>query len=365
MVSETFHSQGAVLTDSGTSALVLALRLAAPASGTVGLPAYGCVDLVAAALRAGVRVRLYDIDPATLSPDLDSVHRLVQRGVDAIVVAHLFGYAADVPGVQRIASANGVTVIEDAAQGAGGSLASRRLGSLGDLSVVSFGRGKGLCAAGGGALLVPNTEWQRRLDEIIFPMPGRGMGGLSAAMVQWILGRPAVYAIPSSIPWLHLGEMVYHPASEPGPMSAASMSLVPSAFALEADDIAYRRRAARSLDAAVHDDGDLARVTPIAGSHPGYLRYALRDVRGDRRPEPALGIVRPYPRALPAYPELAPVLVPAEPTMHGGIEIARTLLTLPTHRFVRPRDLAAAVAWMDAGIPRDIRPKTPDTRSSR
>ena len=58
-----------VLTDSGTSALILALQALVPAGGTVAYPAYACIDLTAAALGAGMRVRLYDLDPATLSPD--------------------------------------------------------------------------------------------------------------------------------------------------------------------------------------------------------------------------------------------------------------------------------------------------------
>src|SRR5690606_10994117 len=79
---ERFGASGTVLTDSGTSALVLALRLAAGRGGTVAYPAYGCVDLAAAAEYAGVRVRLYDLDPTTLSPDLDSVAAVLRRGVD-------------------------------------------------------------------------------------------------------------------------------------------------------------------------------------------------------------------------------------------------------------------------------------------
>src|SRR5262249_44483228 len=122
--------------------LVLAMRIAAGTSGVVGLPSYACVDLAAAALGAGVRVRLYEVDPATLSPDLDSVRRMISRGVSAIVIAHLFGYPSDVPAVRELADREGVPVIEDAAQGAGGSLHQTRLGALGELAVLSFGRGK-------------------------------------------------------------------------------------------------------------------------------------------------------------------------------------------------------------------------------
>jgi len=132
---------------------VLALRAFVPPGGSVAYPGYGCIDLSAAAVRAGVKVRLYDLDPVTLSPDLSSLGKTISRGVDAIVVAHMFGYPADVPGVRDLASNAGVTVIEDAAQAAGGTLETVPLGALADASILSFGRGKGTTAGSGGALL--------------------------------------------------------------------------------------------------------------------------------------------------------------------------------------------------------------------
>ena len=349
LVTRTFGCRATALTDSGTSALVLALRLAAPSGATIALPAYGCVDLVAAALFAGVRIRLYDIDPATLSPDLDSVRRVIERGVDAIVVAHLFGYAADVHGVQAIASASGVPVIEDAAQGAGGAVGNCRLGSIGDLAILSFGRGKGLCAGGGGALLASTDRWRSKVEELARLETRRGWSRLSTTAIQWMLGRPSVYALPAAVPWLHLGEMVYHPAAEPRGMSVVSTSLIASAFALESSDIAARRAHARALDAATSEARDLAVVVPIASSHPGYLRYALRDLTGRRRAETALGIVRPYPGTLADYPQIGSSIVGGEPPMRGAAEIARSLFTLPTHRFVARSDLVALSAWIEVG----------------
>lgn len=349
LVRSTFGVSEAVLTDSGTSALVLALRLAAPNGGTVAYPSYACVDLAAAARYAGVRVRLYDLDPDTLSPDLDSVAAVLERGVDAIVVAHLFGYPADVFGVRALAAPRGVTVVEDAAQGAGGSLNGRRLGSIGDLSLVSFGRGKGLCAGGGGALLASESRWQHALAELRLTSGGRGFGGLAKAAIQWALGRPSVYAIPSMIPWLRLGQMVYHPASEPASMDAAANVLLSSALALEPEDLATRRAHARELDTAASSVDDLRHVHAINGGNGGYLRYAVRDLSGRRSADATLGIARPYPVTMAEQVELAPVLAKAEPPTPGAVELRDTLFTLPTHRFVDARDISALSRWIAAG----------------
>src|SRR5262245_45814900 len=232
-----FAAERVVLTDSGTSALVLALRTVLPRESTVALPAYACPDLIAAARCAGARVRLYDVDISTLSPDLDSVRAVIDRGVDAIVVAHLFGYPADVASVQELATNAGVVVLEDAAQAAGGTLHGRRLGGLGDVSILSFGRGKGLCAGGGGALLVRRAERSAynatqdasEIDDAQAALPAvRGWSGLAATAMQWALGRPSLYALPAMLPFLHLGEMIYRDAGEPGGISTASRTLIES-----------------------------------------------------------------------------------------------------------------------------------------
>ncbi|MGH7720173.1 MAG: DegT/DnrJ/EryC1/StrS family aminotransferase, partial [Gemmatimonadaceae bacterium] len=176
-----------VLTDSGTSALIVALRIAAGKRGTVAFPGYACIDLAAAARFANVKVRLYDVQPSTLSPDLDSLRATLRRGVNAVVVAHLFGYPADVPAVTALAREEGAAVIEDAAQSAGGSLGGKRLGSLGALSLLSFGRGKGMTGGNGGALMATDPEWNRALGDA-----GAALGTLRAgwpdlavAAAQW------------------------------------------------------------------------------------------------------------------------------------------------------------------------------------
>jgi len=341
-----FEAPAAVMTDSGTAALVLALRLAASRTGVVAFPGYACVDLAAAARFAGVRVRLYDIDPETLSPDLESVARVVKRGVDALVVAHLFGYPANVIGVRGIASQHGVVLIEDAAQAAGGTLAGKPLGTLGDLVVLSFGRGKGLSVGGGGALLGMTSAWSNRVAESRLPEhASRGFSQLAKSAAQWALGRPSLYSIPASIPWLRLGEMVYHPAHEPRPLTLAGCALLPNVLTSEPAAVADRRRIAGELERAFRDSSDLAPITPVVSGESGYLRLAVRDLLGRHSPDAHLGIVRPYPRTLAEQPELRPVLMSGEPATPGAAEARRTMITVPTHRFLTRKDVASIVAW--------------------
>lgn len=351
IVAKQFGGHEVVFTQSGTAALVLAFRLMVPPGGTIGFPGYACLDLAAAARFAGVRVRVYDVDPVSLSADLASVERTLKRGVDALLVAHLFGYASDVRGVQRLAADAGVRVIEDAAQGAGGTLDGARLGSFGSLSVVSFGRGKGLCAAGGGAIIAHDDVWAARLRELTLPSAGVGLAAWAKLAAQWILGRPSVYALPAKLPFLRLGEMVYHAATEPTSMASISGALVASAFALEAEDLAIRRANARALETLAASAVDMQLIREIPGAVPGYLRLPVLDRSGARSPDPALGIVRPYPRAVIEQEEIQPALHAGEPDTPGAREMARNLFGLPVHRFVTASDIIALSNWMGNDSP--------------
>lgn len=340
-----FGAAAVALTDSGTSALVLAMRLTAGAGGTVALPAYGCIDLTAAAVFAGVRVRLYDVDPATLSPDLESVARTVSRGVDAIVVVHFYGYPADVPGVMRVAAEAGVSVIEDAAQGTGGRLDGTRLGALAPLSILSFGRGKGITGGRGGALILRDPGLAERAAALRLGDPPRGWSDAAVATVQWLLGRPSFYSLPASLPMLHLGEMIYHPAHEPSSLSHAAAALVRDALTYDDLEAGLRRRNAQAMLKGSEGTRGMEPVHVIARGESGYLRAAVRNGHG-RLIDQRLGMASGYPLTLMEQAELRPLLCAGEHEHPGAHELRRTLVTLPTHRFVSVRERELLARWV-------------------
>ncbi|HEX6534675.1 MAG TPA: DegT/DnrJ/EryC1/StrS family aminotransferase [Gemmatimonadaceae bacterium] len=342
-----FEARQVVLTDSGTSALVLALRLACGRGGTVAFPGYACVDLAAAARYAGVRVRLYDVDPGTLSPDLESLAGALKRGADAVVVAPLYGIPVDMHEVAVLANRYCATIIEDAAQGAGAMLDGKPVGALGTLSILSFGRGKGLSGGSGGALLSRDARFDDQVAGLAATVgrPRPGWSELAAASAQWALGRPRLYGIPSAIPTLRLGEMVYHPAHEPRSLSAASAALVCRALDRSDREVAIRRRIAAALAMAAEEGADICAPRPIPGAVPGYLRFPVLD-GGTRAARPDLGILRGYPRTLHEQEELRPVLVPGEPPTPGAETLRRSLFTLPTHSMLERADIERLGEWL-------------------
>ena len=350
-LADRFGAQALALTDSGTSALVLALRLAVGQGGTVAFPGYSCIDLAAAARLAGVRVRLYDVDPTTLSPDLDSVKRALQRGVDAVLVAHLYGYPADVPAVAELSRPFGVTVVEDAAQGAGGMLRGSRSGAFGPLSVLSFGRGKGTTGGSGGALMAVSRDWADRINTACETLrkASRGWTDLAAAAAQWMFGRPSLYGFPAAIPILRLGEMVYHPAHEPASLSSGAAALVCDALNMDDKEVEVRRHNVARLRAAA-TGSSLIPMEPVTGGIAGELRFPVRSM--NHAPAPKLGIYRGYPQTLAEQPELRPCLHDGEGEQVGALELRRSLLTLPSHSRLTSRDVANLQSWLRTPIAR-------------
>lgn len=343
-----FGTDRVLLTDSGTSALTLAIRgaLASRQGAPVALPAYGCYDLVTAAEGAGATVVLYDVDPATLGPDWESLKRALHAGPAAVVIAHLFGVPVDFTRVRAALGPRGILLIDDAAQGIAARFGGRRLGTLGDLGVLSFGRGKGLTGGGGGALLATSPAGSRALESVgalrSSGRPGsmRVIAGLAA---QWMLARPLAYRIPASVPALGLGNTVYRSPRPPMAPAAASEGAVMANWADAFEEAEVRRRNGERFASVA---GTLAVSIPPRAD-PGFLRFpiVLRErspARADRR----LGIWPGYPLALADLPGLSERYLNRDEAFQGARRLARRLVTLPTHSILNARDLVALDRWI-------------------
>ena len=343
-----YGAQTVLLTDSGTSALIFALRAIVPPGGAIAYPGYSCIDLSTAAIGAGVRVRLYDLDPTTLSPDLGSLEAAIGRGVDAIVVAHLYGYPADVAAVQSMAAKHGIPVIEDAAQGAGGTLRETPLGGFGDVSILSFGRGKGATTGAGGALLARSKAYAERIAQLDDQLGAarRGSQEMGALAAQWLFSYPSLYRLPASIPALKLGEMVYHPPREPRTMPIAASAMLASVLRHDDIEVEIRRGRAENLLSRINGSRRIVPIRPVREGHSGFLRLAVTDGAGSLAECESLGILRGYPLTLEQHEQLQPLLAPGEKAGQGSAFLRDRLFTLPTHSRVGSSDMVRLQSWV-------------------
>lgn len=338
LLIRALDARRAVLTDSGRSALQLAIAAGMRIVGgrAVALPAFQCYEVAAAAVGAGSRIALYDVDPTTLLPDLTSLERALRLGASVVVVAPLYGYPVDWDAIATLTARYGAIAIEDAAQGHGAEWKGRPLGTLGELSVVSFGRGKGWTGGGGGALLL-RSERVNAMDVFLEKASaGREVRVVMAAALQLAFGRGWLYGIPASIPALRLGETHYQDPMPPREVTKFSSALIARTYDRSAAEIARRRTNAaqwlRELPPEL-----ASRVPPV---HPdgtgGFLRLPLRLPHWrdrDKSPTAArrLGVARSYPRTLAQLPAVAPLLMDTHARFPGAETLSRELVTLPTH----------------------------------
>jgi dTDP-4-amino-4,6-dideoxygalactose transaminase len=103
-------------------------------------------------------------DPRTCNIDPARIEAALTPCTRAIIPVHLYGQAAEMGAIMALAGRHGLKVLEDAAQGHGATIGSRRAGALGHAAAFSFYPGKNLGALGdGGAITTSDTELADRL----------------------------------------------------------------------------------------------------------------------------------------------------------------------------------------------------------
>jgi dTDP-4-amino-4,6-dideoxygalactose transaminase len=165
---------------SGTDALVMVLMAKGIGPGdAVFCPAFTfCATAeVVALLRAtpvfvDVDAATFNIDPHSLARGIDTAKKAGLRP-KAVIPVDLFGLPADHDAVAAIAKAEGLFVLDDAAQGFGGTYQSRRVGTLAPATATSFFPAKPLgCYGDGGAVMTDDDA----LADVIRSVRVHGQG---------------------------------------------------------------------------------------------------------------------------------------------------------------------------------------------
>jgi dTDP-4-amino-4,6-dideoxygalactose transaminase len=148
----------AVLTNSGTAALWMALRaLGIKPGDEVLVPSHTAFPTVEAICFAQATPVFVDIDPwYTLDP-ADAAAKITPRTA-GIVPVHLYGQPVDVAAVTELAARRGLWVLEDCCQAHGAAWDDRRVGAFGRAAAFSFYPSKNLTVMGDGGLLVTDDD---------------------------------------------------------------------------------------------------------------------------------------------------------------------------------------------------------------
>jgi len=163
-----FGRKHCILVGSGTTALYVCFRaLELPTESKILFPDFTCETAINAALFAGLVPFFCDVDLSDYNMNSASVTEVINRnGISAIVPTHIFGHLIDVDEMMMKVKTT-TPIIEDCAQGYGGTISGKRAGQFGLASVISFGEGKLLSCDGGGAILVDDDNFADRCQLIL------------------------------------------------------------------------------------------------------------------------------------------------------------------------------------------------------
>ena len=159
---------------SGTDALLMVLMAKGVGRGdAVFCPSFTFSATGEAVALTGATPVFVDVDAATFNIDLNSLQRGIATAIKlglkprAVIPVDLFGQSADHDGIGAIAEAEGMFVLDDAAQAFGASYKGRRLGTFGLVTATSFFPAKPLgCFGDGGAIFTDDAGLAATLRSI-------------------------------------------------------------------------------------------------------------------------------------------------------------------------------------------------------
>ena len=152
----------------GTDALTLALMTWNIGDGdAVFVPDFTFFSSGECPAYVGATPIFVDVDPSTYNIDCNRLEETIkivleegQLNPKVVIAVDLFGQPADYDRLRQICGKYGLFLLEDGAQGFGGSNHGKKACSFGDISTTSFFPAKPLgCYGDGGAVFTDNDEW--------------------------------------------------------------------------------------------------------------------------------------------------------------------------------------------------------------
>ena len=355
-IQEYFKVKHVFLVSSGKAALYLTLKAMEQTSNRkkVIIPAYSSFCLASAVARSGLSIKLCDIDPETLDFDLAQLKSMVTEKTLAVIPVHNYGLVCNLKEIKKIAVEKGAYVVEDAAQAAGALFGDRKVGTIGDIGILSLGRGKNICTLGGGVILSDKESLARWIGESIKKYPQESvvsdLGSFVSGMALSFLLNPESYTIPSNLPFLNLGANIFDPNFEIYRFPNLKGEIGKKTFLYLDKYNEIRIQNARLLNDSLAGNSKLKIPKQNHNGRSVYLRFPIllptketRDHVFQKLSQQRLGASRSYPTSLNEIIGFRKYL-DDEVEFPGARFVAERILTLPTHPYVREDDIQKMIS---------------------
>ncbi len=337
---------------SGRAALTILLNALKRCSDRreVIIPAYTCFSVPSAVVRAGLVIRLCDVDPKTLDLGHNARARLDLDKVFCVIPSGLYGMPADLVALEEIARASGAFLIDDAAQCLGGTVDERPCGTFGDAGFYSLGRGKNISTMGGGILITHRNDLAvligQELNNLPLPSILDSCSKILSSLVYALTLPPSRYWLLDRIPFLGLGLSVFDPNFKITKLSAYQERLASRLSTLVDPYNRIRQDNAHRLRAGIEGIEGIELPRSVMGSNPVYLRFPILARDGTHRSRllrrfraVGIGASCSYPTSIGYIPGIDQYLARDQQPCPGAVSIAKRIITLPTHPYVTVADV--------------------------
>ena len=169
MLSDYHGGRKALALSSATAGLHLALLALDLKEGdeVITTPLTFAATLNVIAL-AGAKPVLVDIDPGTLNIDVNRIEKAITKRTRALMPVHFAGLPCDLDAIYDIARRKSLRVVEDCAHAIGAEYKNRRVGSFGDIAVMSFHPNKNMTTGEGGAVITDDADVVQKIERLRF-----------------------------------------------------------------------------------------------------------------------------------------------------------------------------------------------------
>ena len=392
-LKDYFGSKHCFLVSSGKAALTVILRALHglhPERDEVLIPAFICYSVPSAIVRAGLKIKLCDVNPDTLDFDYDQLEELItqsskleaernlkglakkeypvsgtQHPVSSdngqqtinhvhadprllgVIPAHLFGLPANVEHVRSLVVDPLVSIVEDAAQAFGAKGNGKKSGTLGDVSFFSLGRGKALSTVEGGIILTDRDDIADRIGSCLSDTQKYNALELIRLIINAIslilFQRPALFWFPKALPFLRVGDTIYDHRFKIRKISAFQAGMAKNWQSKLEKFHKSRKKNSRHWRSLTYSDAFYC-YRSKNGDEPNLLRYPvkiadkniLESMLKSSQAE-GLGIMPTYPDSINGINELRDVFMGQ--IFPAAEKLPHQLATLPIHPYVSHKDI--------------------------
>lgn len=165
--AEYINVKKAVCVANCTAALHLALlSLGIKQGDEVIVPGYTFPATSHAVMYVNAKPVFCDVDLKTYNIDPSLIEKKITKKTKAIIPVHLFGQAADMGAIMKIAKRHNLYVIEDCAGATGSRYKDKFCGAIGDFGCFSFHARKNISTGEGGIIASNNEKFMEHIKSL-------------------------------------------------------------------------------------------------------------------------------------------------------------------------------------------------------